>query len=154
MEKKNSRLRELDFLRGIAIILVLFRHHLHNGLTDSNGFILFIERMGWIGVDLFFVLSGFLIGKILLKMITETDFTKRDLINLIINELDIKETDICYDPSCGTGGFLLGFANKYKTTTGSGHDWTTIWLYPAAIAGAVLIAFILFFKEKKEVEAA
>ncbi len=67
MEKKNSRLRELDFLRGIAIILVLFRHHLHNGLTDSNGFILFIERMGWIGVDLFFVLSGFLVSGLLFK---------------------------------------------------------------------------------------
>jgi nucleoside transporter len=33
------------------------------------------------------------------------------------------------------------------------HDWTTIWLYPAAIAGAVLIAFIFSFNEKKEVEA-
>jgi nucleoside transporter len=30
------------------------------------------------------------------------------------------------------------------------HNWTTIWLIPAAIAGAVLIAFILFFNEKKE----
>jgi PAS domain-containing protein len=42
--------------------------------------------------------------------------------------------------------------NNYKTT--NGHDWTTIWLYPAAIAGAVLIAFIFSFKEKKEIEAA
>jgi len=41
-------------------------------------------------------------------------FTKRDLIELIINELDIKQTDKCYDPACGTGGFLLGFAKKYK----------------------------------------
>jgi len=31
------------------------------------------------------------------------------------------------------------------------HDWQSIWLIPAAIAGAVLIAFILFFKEKKEI---
>jgi nucleoside transporter len=30
------------------------------------------------------------------------------------------------------------------------HNWATIWLTPAAIAGAVLIAFILFFNEKKE----
>lgn len=41
-------------------------------------------------------------------------FTKRDLIKLIVDELDIKETDKCYDPSCGTGGFLLGFLNKHK----------------------------------------
>ena len=42
-------------------------------------------------------------------------FTKRDLISLIINELDIKSTDKCYDPSCGTGGFILGFSKKFKT---------------------------------------
>ncbi len=41
-------------------------------------------------------------------------FTKRELIKYIIDELDVKETDICYDPACGTGGFLLGFASKYK----------------------------------------
>lgn len=41
-------------------------------------------------------------------------FTKRDLIKYIINELNIKNTDICYDPACGTGGFLLGFASKFK----------------------------------------
>lgn len=28
------------------------------------------------------------------------------------------------------------------------HNWQNIWITPAAIAGAVLIAFILFFKEK------
>ena len=42
-------------------------------------------------------------------------FTKRDLISLIINELNIKSTDKCYDPSCGTGGFILGFSKKFKT---------------------------------------
>jgi type I restriction-modification system DNA methylase subunit len=43
-------------------------------------------------------------------------FTKRSLIKLIIDELEIKETDICYDPSCGTGGFILEFAKRYPTT--------------------------------------
>jgi type I restriction-modification system DNA methylase subunit len=37
-------------------------------------------------------------------------FTKRQIIELIINELDIKETDKCYDPACGTGGFIMGFS--------------------------------------------
>ena len=41
-------------------------------------------------------------------------FTKRELIKYIIDELNVKETDICYDPACGTGGFLLGFASKFK----------------------------------------
>ena len=53
-----NRLRTLDFLRGIAIILVLCRHQL---LFD------FLKTMGWIGVDLFFVLSGFLVSGLLFK---------------------------------------------------------------------------------------
>jgi len=53
-----NRLRELDFLRGIAIILVLLRHEV---LFD------FLQTMGWIGVDLFFVLSGFLVSGLLFK---------------------------------------------------------------------------------------
>jgi type I restriction-modification system DNA methylase subunit len=39
-------------------------------------------------------------------------FTKRQIIDLIINELNIQETDKCYDPACGTGGFVMGFSKK------------------------------------------
>ena len=53
-----KRQRELDFLRGIAIILVLFRHQTLFAYT---------ENMGYIGVDLFFVLSGFLVSGLLFK---------------------------------------------------------------------------------------
>ena len=56
--QSKTRLRELDFLRGIAIILVILRHQL---LFD------FLKTMGWIGVDLFFVLSGFLVSGLLFK---------------------------------------------------------------------------------------
>ncbi len=53
-----TRRRELDFLRGVAIILVLFRHR---PLLD------FTEMVGWVGVDLFFVLSGFLVSGLLFR---------------------------------------------------------------------------------------
>lgn len=48
----------MDFLRGVAIVLVIFRHS-----ELSN----FITRFGWLGVDLFFVLSGFLVSGLLFK---------------------------------------------------------------------------------------
>jgi nucleoside transporter len=45
------------------------------------------------------------------------------------------------------GTYFSGFAaNHYKTT--DGHDWMSIWLVPAGIAAAVLVLFILFFKDK------
>lgn len=53
----------LDLLRTVAILLVLLRHGSrieNNGLTD--GFLANLFKNGWIGVDLFFVLSGYLIA--------------------------------------------------------------------------------------------
>ena len=49
----------LDGLRGLAILLVVIYHNF--------GFINKYFFFGWLGVDLFFVLSGFLITDILLK---------------------------------------------------------------------------------------
>lgn len=50
----------LDTLRAIAIVWVmLFHSYLVGGLGDGFGF---LERSGWMGVDLFFALSGYLIG--------------------------------------------------------------------------------------------
>ena len=59
----NSRLPELDGLRATAIILVLISHHL---AAIPVHWIKAVADAGWVGVDLFFVLSGFLIGGILL----------------------------------------------------------------------------------------
>ena len=57
----------LDGLRGIAIILVMLHHFTYyrptSGISAHIGDVLYF---GWVGVDLFFVLSGFLITRSLL----------------------------------------------------------------------------------------
>src|SRR5438552_4305702 len=58
----QTRLPQLDAIRGVAILMVIFHNqtpkypslHLHHVFAN-----------GWMGVDLFFVLSGFLITGIL-----------------------------------------------------------------------------------------
>lgn len=64
---KGSRLLVLDGLRALAICLVLFHHYSqkmgNTGLGDQ--FFFNLSNSAWIGVDLFFVLSGFLITGIL-----------------------------------------------------------------------------------------
>jgi peptidoglycan/LPS O-acetylase OafA/YrhL len=54
----RDRNSQLDFLRALAILLVLGRHFAPRGLWS---------RSGWIGVDLFFVLSGFLVSGLLFQ---------------------------------------------------------------------------------------
>ncbi len=61
----TTRLPHLDLLRGIAILLVLGRHLPVEIAGGSNVLLAIWHRAGWVGVDLFFVLSGFLVGGLL-----------------------------------------------------------------------------------------
>src|ERR1700722_16417443 len=58
----------LDLLRAAAIGLVLISHFslVFVGLFDPNPV---VQPAGFLGVELFFVLSGFLIGQILLRTV-------------------------------------------------------------------------------------
>ena len=66
---QGARSRELDFIRGIAILLVMGVHF--DSIPNTNWFYHAFEfpgkSFGGSGVDLFFVLSGFLVGGLLLK---------------------------------------------------------------------------------------
>lgn len=67
---KNSHIPELDGVRGLAIAMVLFHHYLVGQLQVSPGTweakFMALFRLSWCGVDLFFVLSGYLLGGILM----------------------------------------------------------------------------------------
>jgi peptidoglycan/LPS O-acetylase OafA/YrhL len=58
---------ELDFIRGIAILMVLVFHYRPHNLYITSTALNRIEGFGWAGVDVFFVLSGFLVGGLLMK---------------------------------------------------------------------------------------
>jgi len=62
----RDRIPALDGLRGVAVLLVLWSH-LPAGVFGAPGDALrYVLRPGYLGVDIFFVLSGFLITRILL----------------------------------------------------------------------------------------
>ncbi len=63
------RNKRLDILRCIAVLLVLGRHGLIDGVWSE---------VGWAGVDLFFVLSGFLISGLLF-----TEYKRTQRISLV-----------------------------------------------------------------------
>jgi len=66
----RERVPELDGIRGLAICLVVFYHYgpysIIPGSCWLGDFFRTTFALGWSGVDLFFVLSGFLIGGILI----------------------------------------------------------------------------------------
>jgi len=72
--RAGDRLRQLDGLRGVAVLLVVFLHYIVRTpvapstrlLANLPAPLLAAANMAWCGVDLFFVLSGFLIGGIVL----------------------------------------------------------------------------------------
>lgn len=69
--RSSHRILPLDVLRGIAVLLVL----VHHGIIEPqrtgmlSGPLTILTRFGWTGVDLFFVLSGFLVGGLLMSEI-------------------------------------------------------------------------------------
>jgi peptidoglycan/LPS O-acetylase OafA/YrhL len=74
----SQHLPALDGLRGIAILLVMAFHRvlLHPGSLERS----LLGRLGlcgWVGVDLFFVLSGFLITGILFDTKDRPDYFRR-----------------------------------------------------------------------------
>ncbi len=79
---KTNRIYGLDLLRAIAILSVIYSHSFFLVVDHIN------ERaytfFSLDGVTLFFVLSGFLIGGILLKTISGTSFTSLDLLGFWI----------------------------------------------------------------------
>lgn len=97
--EKSSRIPELDGIRGLAILLVIFYHYTNGeALTRMNGIAYYVERcasLGWTGVNLFFVLSGFLIGGILIDARRSRSYFKTFYIRRFFRIIPIYYVWIC-----------------------------------------------------------
>jgi peptidoglycan/LPS O-acetylase OafA/YrhL len=121
---KSSRIRELDFCRALAILGVLANHllvatpalvtHTPSGLPHWLDVTL---NLGWLGVDLFFILSGFLITTILLGSRGSGTaryfgrfYERRALRILPVYLIVVALLAIAYIPTTGPGYFALCIA--------------------------------------------
>jgi len=93
-QRNKNSIHALDGLRGIAILLVLGRHAFRgyfpeNHIPNEEWSLWNVLANGWMGVDLFFVLSGFLISFHITqryisagKIINYKDFLKRRFLRI------------------------------------------------------------------------
>ncbi|WP_375142881.1 acyltransferase family protein [Aquincola tertiaricarbonis] len=68
------REQDLDVVRGVAILLAM-GWHFNTVSSQWSAFDVVLAPgriIGWAGVDLFFVLSGFLVGRLILREVEST----------------------------------------------------------------------------------
>lgn len=67
----SGRMLQIDLLRAVAVLLVICRHLTSSWSQPASGPVWqvfnFLHGGGWVGVDLFFVLSGFLVSGLLFQ---------------------------------------------------------------------------------------
>ena len=116
-----KKITELDGIRGIAILLVLIWHCFATQVLAQYGtplyYLQYMSALTWSGVDLFFVLSGFLIGGILLDRRSSKNYFKTFFIRRICRIIPLYIMLI----------LVFVFLNK---TAPSGLRWLFIDPYP------------------------
>ncbi|MEI8326227.1 MAG: acyltransferase, partial [Betaproteobacteria bacterium] len=151
-----DRLPGLDLLRSIAIIWVMMFHSfLLGGLGPDWSW---LSRFGWMGVDLFFVLSGFLIGTQVLTPLAQgtrlsyTDFYLRRALRILPAYWTVLLLYAAWpalregpgmEPSWKFLTFFLNLSIDYGRNTAFSHAWSLCieehfyWLFPV-LAAALL----------------
>lgn len=138
----THRIAALDGVRGIATLLVLVSHFLFADVYGDR-YWWSVAQCGWIGVDLFFVLSGFLITGILLHKKGRSDYF-RDfyrrrvlrifplyyfsiLLSLIAILLIDREPHHAVD-GYNSLGWYLAFIPNFAMAWGNVWVWQTNWV--------------------------
>ena len=137
----RHHLAALDGLRGVAILLVLL--HGFDVLKDAHGLVHLVDMAldaGWIGVQLFFVLSGFLITGILLDTRAQPGYYRSFFVRRVLRIFPlyygVLTVAFVVLPLCGLGGqdgrhqfWLWTYLANYAAPFGLGervfpHFWS------------------------------
>ena len=131
----STRIHGLDTLRAIAVTLVVL-HHYVLFVTDRPTFG-WVGEIGWVGVDLFFALSGYLIGNQIFKAVRSEEglslprFYARRLLRTLPNYWFVLALYFLWPAFRGDGPLLplwkyLSFVQNYHLEPGSAfsHSWS------------------------------
>jgi peptidoglycan/LPS O-acetylase OafA/YrhL len=126
---RSGRLPALDGFRGLAVLAVFVYHIAFFGGLEGRTFldrlVLAVALRGWLGVDLFFVLSGFLITGILLDTRDQPgalgDFYLRRLRRIVP----------AYAVALGVQVLVLALRSEFATAR---LGWTGTWLTNILVA--------------------
>lgn len=134
LQQGSTYVRELDGLRGVSVLLVIYFHA-------------FLCGFGWIGVQIFFVLSGYLIGGILLNLKSNSlsvwenlkTFEFRRILRIfpvyyLYLFLVIGVAILRSHPVTNTIGYLLSYTGNYVGTfNGFDFDLQTLHLWSLSV---------------------
>jgi peptidoglycan/LPS O-acetylase OafA/YrhL len=165
-----KRVKELDGIRGIAIILVLIWHYIvsqaHPEKDSLSSILLSPLSLAWSGVDLFFVLSGFLIVGILLDVKESESYFKTFYIRricrifplyymmiilfILISSSGRIKTDWLFAGEIPLLSYLTFTQNFFMQFKGFGNNWLGVTWSLAIEEQFYLIVPVLvwFFKRK------
>jgi peptidoglycan/LPS O-acetylase OafA/YrhL len=114
---------DLDGLRAIAVSLVLVEHFV--AVCVPAGFVQNLCWFGWSGVDLFFVISGFLIGGILLDHRSAANYYRVFYIRRFFRIIPLYA--LLLAPLAVV--LLLGWQNRFAGHGLEAAGWGTVLLY-------------------------
>ncbi len=111
---RQGRVAELDGIRGVAALLVLLYHAFYMSLLNQPvaglaKLLAAATKAGWLGVDLFFVLSGLLITGILLDSQADRHYFRNFYARRVLRIMPLYYAAllvllVCYQ---GSGSFVL-----------------------------------------------
>ena len=128
----SARVPELDGLRGLAIGMVLVFHYFTLTVQARPATLLSYGmaalRLSWSGVDLFFVLSGFLIGGILLDARTSTNYFRIFYTRRFLRIVPIYAAILLVFPVVLTVARRVHHVD-FEWLTGNGLPWYSYWTF-------------------------